>query len=67
MHIYFFLHCVKIYLLQLATYIVLIYNKIHTVRRNVMQISKFTDYAFRSLIYLARNQDEIATVDKLAK
>ncbi|MDU1413962.1 MAG: Rrf2 family transcriptional regulator [Clostridium sp.] len=32
-----------------------------------MQISKFTDYAFRSLIYLARNQDEIATVDKLAK
>ena len=32
-----------------------------------MQISKFTDYAFRSLIYLARNRDETATVDKLAK
>lgn len=32
-----------------------------------MQISKFTDYAFRALIYLARNRDETATVDKLAK
>ena len=32
-----------------------------------MQISKFTDYAFRSLIYLARNRDETTTVDKLAK
>ena len=32
-----------------------------------MQISKFTDYAFRSLIYLAKNEDDIATVEKLAK
>lgn len=31
-----------------------------------MQISKFTDYAFRSLIYLAQNKDELATVDKLS-
>lgn len=32
-----------------------------------MQLSKFTDYAFRSLIYLAKNTDENATVDKLAE
>ncbi|MEG2935160.1 MAG: Rrf2 family transcriptional regulator [Clostridium sp.] len=31
-----------------------------------MQISKFTDYAFRALIYLAKNREDIATVDKLA-
>ena len=32
-----------------------------------MQISKFTDYAFRALIYLARNRAENTTVDKLAE
>lgn len=32
-----------------------------------MQISKFTDYAFRALIYLAKNREEMATVDKLAQ
>lgn len=32
-----------------------------------MQISKFTDYAFRALIFLAKNRDENATVDILAK
>ena len=32
-----------------------------------MQLSKFTDYAFRSLIYLAKNSAENATVDKLAE
>lgn len=32
-----------------------------------MQISKFTDYAFRALIYLARNREDNATVDKLAE
>lgn len=31
-----------------------------------MQLSKFTDYAFRALIYLAKNQSENCTVDKLA-
>lgn len=31
-----------------------------------MQLSKFTDYAFRALIYLANNKDENTTVDKLA-
>ena len=31
-----------------------------------MQLSKFTDYAFRALIYLAKNSDEVATVDILA-
>lgn len=31
-----------------------------------MQISKFTDYAFRALIYLAQNRDDLTTVDKLA-
>ena len=31
-----------------------------------MQIYKFTDYTFRALIYLARNRNETATVDKLA-
>lgn len=32
-----------------------------------MQLSKFTDYAFRSLIYLAKNTDELVTVEELAK
>lgn len=32
-----------------------------------MQLSKFTDYAFRSLIYLAKNSEENATVDILAE
>lgn len=31
-----------------------------------MQLSKFTDYAFRALIYLARNRESNATVDILA-
>ena len=31
-----------------------------------MQLCKFTDYTFRALIYLARNRNENATVDKLA-
>ena len=31
-----------------------------------MQLSKFTYYAFRALIYLAKNSDEVATVDILA-
>ena len=31
-----------------------------------MQISKFTDYAFRSLIYLAKNKEELTTVEKLS-
>ena len=29
-----------------------------------MQLSKFTDYSFRALIYLAKNSEENATVDK---
>lgn len=32
-----------------------------------MYISKFTDYAFRSLIYLALNQEKLCTVDELAE
>lgn len=32
-----------------------------------MQLSKFTDYAFRALIYLAKNYEENATVDILAE
>ena len=32
-----------------------------------MQLSKFTDYAFRALIYLAKNSEENATVDILAE
>lgn len=32
-----------------------------------MQLSKFTDYSFRSLIYLAKNSEENATVDILAE
>ncbi|MFR1823930.1 RrF2 family transcriptional regulator [Clostridium saudiense] len=32
-----------------------------------MQLSKFTDYAFRALIYLAKNPEENATVDILAE
>ena len=32
-----------------------------------MQISKFSDYAFRALIYLAYNTDKLCTVDELAE
>lgn len=32
-----------------------------------MQLSKFTDYAFRALIYLAKNSNENCTVEKLAE
>lgn len=32
-----------------------------------MQLSKFTDYAFRALIYLAKGSNENTTVDKLAE
>lgn len=32
-----------------------------------MQLSKFTDYAFRALIYLAKNSEENLTVDILAE
>lgn len=32
-----------------------------------MQLSKFTDYAFRTLIYLAKNVHKNCTVDELAK
>ena len=31
-----------------------------------MQLSKFTDYAFRALIFLARNRDKRCTVEELA-
>lgn len=31
-----------------------------------MNLSKFSDYAFRILIYLAKNQDKICTVEELA-
>lgn len=32
-----------------------------------MQISKFSDYAFRALIYLAHNADKLCTVEELAE
>ena len=32
-----------------------------------MQISKFSDYAFRALIYLANNTDKLCTVEELAE
>lgn len=31
-----------------------------------MQLSKFTDYAFRALLYLAYNQERLCTVEELA-
>lgn len=31
-----------------------------------MHISKFTDYTFRALIYLAKNNDRLCTVEELA-
>ena len=31
-----------------------------------MQLSKFTDYTFRALIYLAIHQEELCTVEQLA-
>ncbi len=31
-----------------------------------MQISKFSDYAFRALIYLSNNTDKLCTVEELA-
>jgi Rrf2 family transcriptional regulator, nitric oxide-sensitive transcriptional repressor len=32
-----------------------------------MYLSKFTDYAFRSLLYLAENREKICTVEELSK
>lgn len=32
-----------------------------------MQLSKFTDYAFRALIYLANNRDKLCTVEELSE
>lgn len=32
-----------------------------------MQLSKFSDYAFRALIYLARNTNRLCTVEELAE
>ena len=32
-----------------------------------MQLSKFSDYGFRALLYLARNSDRMCTVEELAK
>lgn len=32
-----------------------------------MQLSKFTDYAFRALIYLAENDNRLCTVEELAE
>lgn len=32
-----------------------------------MQLSKFTDYAFRALIYLAENNNKLCTVEELAE
>lgn len=31
-----------------------------------MQLSKFTDYGFRALIYLANNRERLSTVEELA-
>lgn len=31
-----------------------------------MQLSKFSDYSFRALIYLAKNNERLCTVDELA-
>lgn len=31
-----------------------------------MQLSKFTDYTFRALVYLARHTDKLCTVEELA-
>lgn len=35
-------------------------------RDELMQLSKFTDYTFRVLIYMGTHQDELCTVEKLA-
>ncbi len=32
-----------------------------------MQLSKFSDYSFRALIYLAKNRDRLCTVEELAR
>ncbi|MGL5616680.1 MAG: RrF2 family transcriptional regulator [Sarcina sp.] len=32
-----------------------------------MQLSKFTDYAFRALMYLATHTEKLCTVDEIAK
>ena len=31
-----------------------------------MQLSKFSDYSFRALIYLAKHSEKLCTVDELA-
>lgn len=35
-------------------------------RDELMQLSKFTDYTFRVLIYMGTHQDELCTVERLA-
>ena len=32
-----------------------------------MQLSKFTDYSFRALIYSAENENKLCTIDEIAK
>ena len=36
-------------------------------RKRTVQLSKFTDYSFRALIYLAQNRDKLCTVEELAR
>ena len=31
-----------------------------------MQLSKFSDYSFRALIYLAQHRDQLCTVEELS-
>ena len=49
-------------------------NEIYYIKYNIdkkdgviMQLSKFSDYSFRALIYLSKHQSQLCTVEKLAQ
>ena len=49
-------------------HIIFVIDYYKTRKRGVyMYLSKFTDYSFRALIYLAENRDKLCTVEELAK
>ena len=43
---------------------IMLYNRVKVVLK--MQLSKFSDYSFRALIYLAKHSENLCTVDELA-
>lgn len=44
----------------------MLYNKNKLKGGISMQLSKFSDYSFRALIYLAQHRDQLCTVEELS-